>query len=123
MGAKDPTDPNVFSNVMLGSFGQSKFLLTGDIDVAIEGELVNAGLAAADVLKVAHHGSKYSSSENFLKAVSPKLAIVSAGRKNRFGHPTPETLERLKTVGARVFRTDELGDVELISNGVSWWQN
>ena len=123
LGAKDPIDPNIFSNVMLGRFGKSKFLLTGDISAAIEKQLVFDGLSGVEVLKVAHHGSKYSTSEDFLKAVRPKVALISAGRKNRFGHPTLEVLERLGAVGARVFRTDELGDVELISNGVSWWQN
>ena len=122
-GGQTVKDPNVFSNVMLGSFGQSRFLLTGDIDMAIEKQLLSEGLSAVEVLKVAHHGSKYSTSEDFLKAVRPKVALISAGAKNRFGHPTLEVLERLGAVGARVFRTDELGDVELISNGVSWWQN
>lgn len=122
LGAQSVADPNLFSTVLLGEFGRSRFLLTGDIDQKIESELISAGLGQVEVLKVAHHGSKYSSSANFLQAVKPKLALVSVG-KNRFGHPTAEAIERLKNAGAKVLRSDELGSIELISNGTSWWQN
>ena len=120
LGAKDPTDPNVFSTVLLGEFGQSRFLLTGDIDAAIEKQLLSEGLSGVEVLKVAHHGSKYSSSSEFLEKVLPKVALISAGQKNRFGHPTTEVLNRLTAVGAKILRTDELGDIELSSNGSTW---
>ena len=64
----------------------------------------------ADILKVAHHGSKYSSSDAFLDAVSPDIAVIQVG-KNIYGHPTPETLERLESRGVSVYRNDECGAV------------
>ena len=123
LGAQTVADPNIFSTVLLGRFGKSKFLLTGDIDTAIEKQLVSDGVGEVDVLKVAHHGSKYSSSVSFLEKVKPKLGIISVGVKNRFGHPTPEVLTRLDNLGTTVFRTDEMGNIELTTNGVSWWKN
>ena len=71
---------------------------------------------AADVLKVAHHGSKYSSSADFLDAVGPKWAIISAG-ENSYGHPTQETLDRLAAAGALIWRTDRSGTVVVTSDG------
>lgn len=71
----------------------------------------------ADVLKVGHHGSHYSSSPAFITAVHPKYAIISVGRHNMFGHPAPSTLETLQRFGARVYRTDEDGAVQLTTNG------
>ena len=120
LGAQTVADPNIFSTVLLGRFGKSKFLLTGDIDTAIEKQLVSDGVGEVDVLKVAHHGSKYSTSETFLTVVKPKVGIISVGEKNRFGHPTTEVLQRLAAVGAKIFRTDELGDIKLSSNGEAW---
>ena len=66
-----------------------------------------------DILKVAHHGSKYSSSEDFIEACSPEAAVISVGKNNFYGHPTPETLERLDSYGCEVFRTDREGAVIL----------
>ncbi|MEK7541693.1 MAG: MBL fold metallo-hydrolase, partial [Patescibacteria group bacterium] len=71
-------------------------------------------------LKVGHHGSKTSSTEEFLKAVSPGVAVVSAGRKNRYGHPHPEVVERLKRFGIRVRRTDQEGDIRMESDGIGY---
>jgi len=94
-----------------------KVLFTGDIDTKIEKYLLKKhGLGLdVDILKVAHHGSKYSSGENFLQAVSPKVAVIPVG-KNSYGHPTKEVLSRLALVGAQIFRTDKDGTVKLIIN-------
>jgi competence protein ComEC len=121
LGAK--ASLNEDSQVILASFGNFDWLLTGDIDTQVEKELLASGdLSEVELVKVAHHGSKYSTSANFLKTISPELAVISVG-KNSFGHPTQETLERLRTVGAQIQRTDERGDVVIFSDGVAWWQN
>lgn len=70
-----------------------------------------------DVLKVSHHGSKNSTSEKFLTCVQPKIAVISAGRKNRYGHPHKETLERLQESGAVIYNTQKNGAVTLTSDG------
>jgi len=107
-------DFNQAAVVILGQYGGFGFLLTGDITETEEQTMINLGsLRPVEVLKVAHHGSKFSTSQKFLEAVKPKLAVISVG-KNSFGHPTPEVLARLKAVGAKVLRTDEIGTVEVI---------
>jgi len=89
-----------------------RVLLTGDIERAAETAMLAAGAARPfEILKVAHHGSSTSSSNEFLGRVSPAVAIVSVGRGNRFGHPAPATLERLRAAGIEVFRTDVDGAV------------
>jgi len=98
-------------------YGKESFLFTGDIDSAAEKQLVNSGEnISANVLKVAHHGSKYSTSDLFLAAVAPKIAVIEVG-KNTYGHPTPEALQRLQEFGIKIFRTDQDGDVEFVSDG------
>jgi len=99
-------------------FGKNSFLFTGDIDNKAEKELVDSKEnILADVLKVAHHGSKYSTSDIFLAAAKPQIAVISVGAKNTFGHPTPEVLQRLEKSGIKIFRTDQNGDVKFVSNG------
>ena len=99
-------------------FGKNSFLLTGDISSTAEKEIVDSGKNVdSDVLKIAHHGSKYSTSDLFLENVIPKVAIISVGTKNTYGHPTPEVLQRLEKFGIKVFRTDKDGDVKFISDG------
>ncbi len=98
-------------------FGKNTFLFTADISSDLEKELVGKGInLKSDVLKVAHHGSKYSTSDEFLKNVIPKIAVISVG-KNSYGHPTPETLQRLENFGIYVLRTDKDGDIKIISDG------
>ena len=90
-----------------------KALFVGDIGENIESELVKKYDLKADVLKVGHHGSKYSSAESFLKNVSPEISVIEVG-KNSYGHPAPAVLERLASVGSQIFRTDKNGDVEIV---------
>lgn len=98
-------------------FGKNTFLFTADISSKAEEELISKGInLKSDVLKVAHHGSKYSSSNEFLENVMPKIAVISVG-KNSYGHPTPETLQRLENFGIHILRTDESGDIKIISDG------
>ncbi len=88
-----------------------RILLTADIGAETEKYLANHFDLRADILKVAHHGSRFSSSDIFLKAVKPKVAIIEVGSKNRYGHPTQETLKRLSNVSAAIFRTDNSGQI------------
>ncbi|HQD88265.1 MAG TPA: hypothetical protein PLZ87_06120, partial [Methanomassiliicoccaceae archaeon] len=73
-----------------------------------------------EVLKVAHHGSRYSSSEQFLSATSPEIAVISAGAGNTYGHPHEEALERLEASGATIYRTDMNGTMVITTDGVDW---
>lgn len=100
-----------------------KLLLTGDVeDIGEElliRELQERNISDVSVLKVAHHGSKYSTSEAFLRQVQPRVAVISCGRNNRYGHPHEETLERLENVGSTVLNTPEYGAVTIeIGKGV-----
>jgi len=88
-----------------------KILLTADIGAETEKELAKSFDLRADVLKVPHHGSRFSSSAAFLEAVRPKVAIIEVGSKNRYGHPTSEALKRLSNISAAIFRTDNSGQV------------
>lgn len=92
-------------------------LFGGDIGKDTETWLVNNKNIRADILKIPHHGSKYSSTEAFLKAVRPKIAVIEVG-KNSYGHPTKAVLDRINAIGARLFRTDRDGMIRLtIENG------
>lgn len=108
------TDLNQLSVVVEMNYGKFRALFTGDIGEGEELALEEADLLKKlDVLKVAHHGSKYSSTAEFLSAVRPELAVISVG-KNGYGHPTGEALERLGAVGSRIWRTDKQGELEII---------
>ncbi len=103
-------------------FGQISFLLPGDIEAPVERNLVSANTPlATTVLKSPHHGSKTSSTKPFLEQVHPQLVIISVGADNRFGHPSPEILERYAEYGIIVLRTDERGTIELITDGERLW--
>jgi competence protein ComEC len=109
---------NLSSLVLLLRHGQHRFLLTGDIDASVESEiLARGGLGKVDVLKVAHHGSRTGTGEDFLAATQPAFALISAGWANQFGHPHPKVLERLEASKALVLRTDQLGQIRLLSDG------
>ncbi|MCL2084148.1 MAG: ComEC/Rec2 family competence protein [Oscillospiraceae bacterium] len=102
---------------VLGRYGNFSFLTTGDMDTASQLRLYEAvGLPPVSLYVVGHHGSRFSSGEEFLSAVSPQAAIISAGANN-FGHPTPETLQRLRDSGASVYRTDQHGGITVTVRG------
>ncbi len=108
---------NDFSIVGKLIFGKVRFLFTGDISEKVEQELVKENFnLRSDILKISHHGSKYSSSTGFLKSVTPFLALISVG-KNNYGHPSKEALERLEKFGINFLRTDKEGDIKIITNG------
>jgi len=96
-------------------------VLTGDIGKAVERTVASAiPPARLRIIKVPHHGSLTSSTPAFLNALRPQIAVVSAGRSNHFGHPVPEVLDRYRSVGAEVFRTDQDGAVMVESDGHSF---
>lgn len=110
---------NQDSLVVRLNYGSTTFLLTGDAVSREEKDEINSlgQYLQADVLKVAHHGSKTSTGANFLNFVRPQYAIISVGANNRYGHPTAETLGRLKNIGAEVLRTDQEGTIIFQTDG------
>jgi competence protein ComEC len=111
------TPRNNDSLVMRISYGARSFLLTGDVERPIERELAETGLRPSDVLKVAHHGSRTSSTEEFLDAVHPAFAVVSAGFENSYGHPHPTVVSRLADRHATLLRTDQNGLITIRTDG------
>lgn len=110
------------SIVFLLEYGQTRWLFTGDLEEKGELTLINNGqLPQVDVLKVGHHGSATSSSLDFLEKIQPTVAVVSVGAGNSYGHPASSTLENLAKVGSVVLRTDQLGDIQLATDGVKIW--
>jgi len=113
-------EANDLSLVLRVAMDRVSVLLTGDLEAAGEAALIEAGQPlSSTVLKVGHHGGAASTSRAFLKAVAPQLAVISVGAQNRFGHPAPEVLDRLAPIP--VFRTDERGSIELITDGQRLW--
>jgi len=113
-----PQAANDNSLVVRLSDGAVRFLLPGDIEKRVEAELVNEHAPlAADFLKVPHHGSKTSSIDAFVAAVAPRVAVVSVGEGNQFGHPVEEVVERYARAGVRFLRTDRDGEVTALTDG------
>lgn len=103
-------------------YGDFSLLLTGDTGVASEQMLLtNKQPLQSLVLKAGHHGSDTSSSLPFLTAVRPQIIVISVGADNRFGHPSPEVLERAQAVGASVLRTDKMGTIQVATDGKTMW--
>ncbi|QDY32645.1 cell wall-binding repeat-containing protein [Clostridium sporogenes] len=111
---------NNYSIVIKLKFGNRAFIFTGDAESLSEGEILAKQLdITGDVLKLGHHGSKTSTSQNFLNKVNPKYAVVSCGKNNSYKHPHQETLNKLKVKNIKVYRTDEAGTITATSNGSS----
>lgn len=112
-------DLNNYSAVVEVSYGSNSFLFTGDAEGLAEREMLERDyeLLSCDVLKVGHHGSDSSATAGFLNAVNPIYAVISCGRGNSYGHPQSETVERLNSSGAQIYRTDENGTITVICDG------
>lgn len=111
------SDTNDSSVVVRLSFGKNSFLFTGDAEKKAENDMIKSGMnLKADVLKVGHHGSKSSSSKDFLKAVHPQYAVISVG-DNSYGLPKKAVIKRIEKLGAAVYRTDRYGTVVFYSDG------
>lgn len=122
---RDPSylESNTASIVTRLTYGESEFLFTGDSPKAIEEYLVSLdgqGLQS-DVLKAGHHGSHTSSGENFLNAVHPNYAVISAGKDNQYGHPHADVLESLRAVGAETKNTADTGSITFVTDGSRIW--
>ena len=116
LAGKEVSNTNNSSIVGKLVYEDFELLLTGDIEKGVERKLVSSKInLKSDILKVPHHGSKSSSTEEFLKAVDSIVNIIQAGKDNRYGHPHQEVLERMASV--LTFNTGENGDLEVLSNG------
>lgn len=111
-------EPNANSVVTRLDYGDFSMLLTGDAEAETEERLMSKGAnIKANVLKVGHHGSRYASSEKFLRQGGFETAIISDGADNRYGHPSQDALDRLKQLGVKLYRTDLEGEVTIVSRG------
>lgn len=112
-------DLNNYSAVLRIKYGASSFLFTGDAEKLAEKEIIDAysGAIQADVLKVGHHGSRYSSCNDFLYEVMPRYAIIECGKDNSYGHPHKQAVDRLKKASAEILRTDLDGDISISTKG------
>ena len=118
LGVNSTSDANSCSIVLMITYGETKFLFTGDAEREAEQVILDSGAAlAADVLKVGHHGSENSTTYPFLREIMPKYAVISVGEDNSYGHPTDNTLSRLRDADVKVFRTDMQGDIYCTSDG------
>ena len=107
---------NNYSPIIKISYGNNSFLFTGDAEKDIEEEVINKSFnLKSDVLKIGHHGSSTSTSKNFLDKINPKITVISVGNDNSYGHPTKETLEKIKDT--TIYRTDINGSIIITSNG------
>ena len=111
-------DTNANSIVLRLDYGDFSMLFMGDAEEQTEARLVGKDLnLKATLIKIAHHGSKYATSEGFLKRVQPEAAIISDGAWNRYGHPAQNVLDRLKAINAKVYRTDLQGEITVTTHG------
>ena len=109
-------DLNNYSPIVKVTYGNISFLFTGDAEEYVEEEVINSPFnLKSDILKIGHHGSSSSTSKNFLEKVNPNIAIISVGKDNSYGHPTKETLEKLKDT--TIYRTDINGSIVITSDG------
>lgn len=114
----DDEDPNNTSIVIRMVHGENSFLFTGDAEREVEQFLLDNGdVLKSDVLKVGHHGSNSSTTYPFLREVMPQYAVICVGSDNTYGHPTSNTLSRLRDADVTTFRTDKHGDVICVSDG------
>ena len=109
-------DLNKTSIILKMTYKETNYLFTGDATSETEKEVLNKDIKSK-VLKVAHHGSQYSSTAKFLNEVKPKYAIIEVGKNNDYGHPKKVVLQKLEKIGAEIYRTDQDGTIHLISDG------
>ncbi len=117
---KEYEELNNYSPIIYLKYSQSKFIFTGDAEKEVEHEVLSKGYnIKADVLKVGHHGSSSSTTDEFLNSISPEYAIICVGEENKYGHPHKETIEKLSKEGISIFRTDKVGTIVAVSDGNS----
>lgn len=109
----DAEDTNETSIVIQMECNGTKYLFTGDANYNVEN---SRSWEQVDVLKVGHHGSRSSTTKKFLDQIKPKIALISVGKDNSYGHPTEEALKRLNNIGSKIYRTDENGTILIVEN-------
>lgn len=114
---ENASDNNDASIVIRTSYGSVSFMFTGDAGTNIEGKLLSRNDIKSTYLKAGHHGSNTSSSASFINAVNPTGTILSYGKDNSYGHPHAEVVERLQTVGSKIYSTAEAGDITITTDG------
>lgn len=110
-------DNNESSIVLKITHGNVNYLLTGDVTVKNELEMIKKYNVKADILKAGHHGANTSTSQEFVNAIKPKVAVLSYGKDNQYGHPTSAVVSRLKASGAKLYHTALSGNITVTSNG------
>ena len=125
---KSNRNPSFFRNeqsvVLLAEYGEMTFLFTGDSDARSESAMLansRSGSLASEILKIPHHGSSGGTTQAFLNAVRPNIALLSVGARNSYGHPSPAVVDRLVRSGCRIFPTSSRGTVELSTDGRRLW--
>ncbi len=120
---EDYDDANEASVVLRVDYGATSVLFTGDAEKESEKDMVKqyslSGKLDCDLLKAGHHGSRTSSSEDFLKAVTPEIVVISCGAENEYGHPHGETVARYEKMKTAIYRTDEMGTIVFVSDGTT----
>lgn len=117
---KEYEDLNNSSVVLRLIYGKRSFLFTGDAGMLAEQDILDSGAELhSDVLKVGHHGSKYSTGKDFLEAIKPSYGVISVGKGNEYGHPADKTIRRLEAAGVSIYRTDLNGTIIISSDGTS----
>ena len=114
-------EPNANSVVTRLDYGDFSMILTGDAEAETEARIMQSGAnVAARVLKVGHHGSRYASSEDFLRAGKFEAAVISDGADNRYGHPSQDALDRFRKLGIKIYRTDLQGEISITTRGAGY---
>jgi len=117
---KSPSKVNELSVIQVLVFGEFKALLTGDASAKVQDRLIGS-LSGIGIVKVPHHGSKTGMSEDYINSLKPSVAVISVGKNNRYGHPTGFILDLLSKYKIKTLRTDKNGEVEIVSDGKSYW--
>jgi len=118
--SKEYSDFNNYSIVTILTHGDNKFLFSGDAEEKSESEMIeNNLLQDIDVLKVGHHGSNTSTSQEFLDIIQPEISVIMCGEGNKYNHPNEETMDKFQAMGVDVYRTDLDGTIEMVSDGMN----
>ncbi|OIO12962.1 hypothetical protein COV53_07280 [Candidatus Gottesmanbacteria bacterium CG11_big_fil_rev_8_21_14_0_20_37_11] len=121
LGAEVYSNVNDFSYYLLLKYGSFTSLFTGDGDIRIQSEIMEGShLPVVNLVKIPHHGARTAILPDLLDVIRPKTAVISVG-KNSYGHPAKETIDMLVNRSIQFFRTDERGDIEVVSDGQKWW--
>ena len=116
------SENNLNNNSLVIKFNYKKYsiLFTGDIEKIAEEKIVskykNLNILNSTILKVAHHGSKTSSTKDIIDLIEPKIALIGVGENNKFGHPSDQTIELLQSINCKIYRTDKMGEIEITIN-------